>query len=245
MYPHERSLVNKLTDKPFVILGINSDSNREELKKVMEKEQITWRSWWDGGNTRGPIASQWNVQGWPTLYLLDHKGVIVDKSVGSRDMDHRIEQLVAAAEGKSSERAEATAGQGERKEPAKLPEGLSKITAEDLRTKVPNFFSFDYTGEPQPGKRYWIRVDKNHWIERYPDGAESKFKILGRATVQGNHGTVAVKIEGDPEKTLTDNNGGFQVFVPDKGSREMVIRCRLVGGGDSEWINLAGMQNVD
>jgi thiol-disulfide isomerase/thioredoxin len=99
MYPHERSLVNKLKDKPFVLIGINSDSNREDLKKVLEKEEITWRSWWDGGSTRGPIASQWNVQGWPTLYLLDHKGVIVDRSVAYRDMGGRIEQLVAKAEG--------------------------------------------------------------------------------------------------------------------------------------------------
>ena len=54
MYPHERSLVSKLKDKPFVLLGINSDQNRDELKKVLEKEQITWRSWWDGGKIGGP-----------------------------------------------------------------------------------------------------------------------------------------------------------------------------------------------
>ncbi len=49
MYPHERSLVKRLQDqeKRFVLLGINSDEDREELKKTLEKEQITWRSWWD------------------------------------------------------------------------------------------------------------------------------------------------------------------------------------------------------
>ena len=116
MYPHERSLVNKLKDKPFVILGINSDSDRDELKKVLEKEQITWRFWWDGGGTGGPIAAQWNVQGWPTLYLLDHKGVIVDKSLGFRDMDHRIEQLVADAEAGQKDGSKAESGA---KQPAK------------------------------------------------------------------------------------------------------------------------------
>jgi hypothetical protein len=110
MYPHERSLVSKLKDKPFVILGINSDSNREELKKVMEKEQITWRSWWDGGSTGGPIATQWNVQGWPTVYLLDHKGVIVDKSLGFRDMDLRIDKLVADAEAALKDRTKVESG---------------------------------------------------------------------------------------------------------------------------------------
>jgi hypothetical protein len=101
MYPHERSLVSKLKDKPFVILGINSDSDRKKLKEVMDKEQITWRSWWDGGSTNGPIATQWNVRGWPSLYLVDAKGVIRDKSVGSKDMDHLIEQLVKEAEEKN------------------------------------------------------------------------------------------------------------------------------------------------
>jgi len=38
--------------------------------------------WWDGGSTSGPIASSWNVEGWPTLYILDHKGVIRHKFLG-------------------------------------------------------------------------------------------------------------------------------------------------------------------
>ena len=44
MYAHERSLVKRLEDKPFALLGVNSDANKEELKKAMEKEHITWRS---------------------------------------------------------------------------------------------------------------------------------------------------------------------------------------------------------
>jgi Thioredoxin-like len=74
--PHERSLVKRLEGKPFALLGINSDKDRQELQKVIAKESITWRSWWDGGSTQGPIATKWNVRGWPTLYLLDGKGVI-------------------------------------------------------------------------------------------------------------------------------------------------------------------------
>ena len=47
MYPHERSLVKRLEGKSFALLGINSDSDKPKLKKAMEKENITWRSWWD------------------------------------------------------------------------------------------------------------------------------------------------------------------------------------------------------
>jgi len=100
MYPHERSLVKTHADKPFVILGVNSDNDRKDLKKVMEKEEITWRSWWDGGNTSGLIASKWNVRGWPTLYILDGNGVIRYKSVGANEkqMDDTIEKLLKEAE---------------------------------------------------------------------------------------------------------------------------------------------------
>src|SRR5581483_4860988 len=101
MYPHERSLVKKFEGKPFTILGINSDKDRDALKKVLEKESISWRSWFDGGSTGGPIAKRWNVSGWPTLYLLDHKGVIRDKSAGSKDMDKLIDKLVEEAQAPS------------------------------------------------------------------------------------------------------------------------------------------------
>jgi hypothetical protein len=102
MYPHERSLVKKLADKPFALIGVNSDSDREALKPVLEKEQITWRSFWNGPDgTGGPISTAWNVQGWPTLYVIDHKGVIRHKYLGSPGdevLDGVIEKLVQEAE---------------------------------------------------------------------------------------------------------------------------------------------------
>ncbi len=95
MYPHERSLVKRLAGEPFALLGINSDRDREKLKEVLKKEEITWRSWWDGGSTHGPIATQWNVRGWPTVYVLDAKGVIRYKNVRGEAMDKAIDELMA------------------------------------------------------------------------------------------------------------------------------------------------------
>jgi hypothetical protein len=101
MYPHERSLVKRLDGKPFVLLGVNSDEDKDKLREAMAKENITWRSWWDGGNTSGPIATRWNVQGWPTLYLIDAKGVIrhVNPDRREAELDKLIDTLVKEAEG--------------------------------------------------------------------------------------------------------------------------------------------------
>lgn len=97
MYPHERSLVKRLQGRPFAIIGVNSDRDREALKKVIEDENITWRSFWDGGNTSGPIATKWNVFGWPTIYVIDHNGVIRGKGGNGTALDRLIDDLVAKA----------------------------------------------------------------------------------------------------------------------------------------------------
>ncbi len=101
MYPHERSLVKKMEGKPFALVGVNSDANLEALKPVLEKERITWRSFWNGPKgTAGPISTEWNVHGWPTLFVIDHKGVIRHKYLGSPGnavLDAAIERLVQEA----------------------------------------------------------------------------------------------------------------------------------------------------
>jgi hypothetical protein len=79
---------------PFALLGINSDKNLDELHAAMDKEQITWRSWWDGGSTGGPIATLYGVRGWPTTYVLDHWGVIRYKDVRGDDMDRAVDTLL-------------------------------------------------------------------------------------------------------------------------------------------------------
>ena len=96
MYPHERSLVKQYADDPFVLLGVNSDSDREELKKILVEKDLTWRSWWNK-STEVPISEQWNVSGWPTIYLIDDLGRIRHKNMRGEALDKAIAELVAEA----------------------------------------------------------------------------------------------------------------------------------------------------
>jgi len=100
MLPHEKALVERLKDKPFALLGINSDGDAEEVNKMLAEQGITWRQALDGG-TDGPWATKWNVHGWPTLYLLDAEGKIREYWLGGPDektLDAKIEALIAEAE---------------------------------------------------------------------------------------------------------------------------------------------------
>lgn len=60
----------------------------------MKKENITWRSWWDGGNTSGPIAKAWNIKGWPTIYVLDAKGVLRYRDLRDKELDAAVDALL-------------------------------------------------------------------------------------------------------------------------------------------------------
>ncbi len=96
MYPHERSLVEDYANKPFTILGVNSDPTLAFLREVMAEKDLSWPSFFDGGGTGGPIATKWGVRGWPTVFVIDAEGVI--RYRGRSEIDAWIERLVAEAE---------------------------------------------------------------------------------------------------------------------------------------------------
>jgi hypothetical protein len=98
MYPHERSLVARLKDQPFALIGVNSDKDMEKLKARMAEEKITWPSFRDE-TTSGPIATKWNISGWPTIYVIDQKGVIRVKNVREKQLDEWVDKLLAEGKG--------------------------------------------------------------------------------------------------------------------------------------------------
>jgi hypothetical protein len=99
MYPHERSLVKRLEGKPFALIGVNSDRDLKKLKPRLEEEQITWRSFWNGpGGTSGPISREWRVTGWPSIWVIDAKGVIRYRDVRGPAMDKAVDALLKEME---------------------------------------------------------------------------------------------------------------------------------------------------
>src|SRR5262249_38692929 len=101
MFPHERSLVKQLESRPFVLLGVNGDDNSPTLKEQNTNQKISWRSFKNDGSGQTPLSEEWNVEGWPTLYVIDHKGIIRHKWLGSpgeKAIDDAVELLVKEAE---------------------------------------------------------------------------------------------------------------------------------------------------
>jgi WD40 repeat protein/thiol-disulfide isomerase/thioredoxin len=97
IYSHGKALVKRMEGKPFAIVGVNSDANADEIRLAAKKEGISWRFWMDGP-APGPIAKRWNVESWPTIYVLDARGVIRFKQVREKALDNAVDVLVKEQE---------------------------------------------------------------------------------------------------------------------------------------------------
>jgi serine/threonine-protein kinase len=97
MYPQEKAMVARLKGRPFALVGVNCDEDRAETRRVCQKEKLTWRSWWDRSDR---IRGQWQVNSYPTIYVLDHKGVIRYTNVRGPELDAAVDQLLNEWEGK-------------------------------------------------------------------------------------------------------------------------------------------------
>jgi RNA polymerase sigma factor (sigma-70 family) len=98
LYPQQRSLLKKFAGKPFALVDVNSDLLLERRKKINAKENITWRSFQER-DCDGPFATRWGIEAWPTLFLIDPKGVIRKIYVGSPGEEVLVKELGDLIEG--------------------------------------------------------------------------------------------------------------------------------------------------
>lgn len=98
MIPHERDMVKKLEGKPFQLISVSADDEKDTLKEFLTKTSMPWMHWWDGPDSE--VLKKYRVKAFPTLYLIDDKGVIRKKFIGAPEpevLDKAIDDLVKQA----------------------------------------------------------------------------------------------------------------------------------------------------
>ncbi len=95
MYPQLRTLIDKYKGRPFDVISINAEPEKSvsQLKEAWAAVGNTWRCVFDG-TWEGPIQKAWNVHDFPTIYVLDGKGLIRGKRPGARDLDELVGALL-------------------------------------------------------------------------------------------------------------------------------------------------------
>ena len=95
MIPHEREMVKKLESKKFKLVSVSADAKKETLTKFLEKEEMPWTHWWAGA--KGGLTEEYQVRFYPSLYIIDGKGVIRAKHLRGDDLEKFVEKLLTEA----------------------------------------------------------------------------------------------------------------------------------------------------
>jgi thiol-disulfide isomerase/thioredoxin len=106
MIPHERDMVKKLAGKPFAFVSVSADDKVETVKEFVDKEPMPWTHWFAGKS--GEVLKNWNIHAFPTIYVIDGKGVIRGKFIGAgsdteKKLEALVEKLVSESDGKGVE----------------------------------------------------------------------------------------------------------------------------------------------
>jgi thiol-disulfide isomerase/thioredoxin len=84
LIPHEKELAIRHKNEPFAIVGVNGDSDPQAIARAVEKHQISWRSFHDKRDGAATISDAWSAL-YPTVYVIDHKGIIRWRFTGAPD----------------------------------------------------------------------------------------------------------------------------------------------------------------
>ena len=88
----------RFRDRPFTILGINSDSDSQLVREFLEAKGTLWPSIADG-STEGPVATAWHVNAWPASYLIDGEGRIQARDPSLKEVLSFLEDLAPSSAG--------------------------------------------------------------------------------------------------------------------------------------------------
>jgi hypothetical protein len=100
--PETRELVERLKDKPFAWIGIDTDTNKDDFKKSATALGVNWRNSWQGGTT-GVLPRSWGISSVPYTLVCDAKGVIRYMGLRGDALANAVDTLIvelAAGEGK-------------------------------------------------------------------------------------------------------------------------------------------------
>ena len=70
--------MEKFVGKPFTIVGVNCNDAPEKAAAVAKQQKMSWPSFVDGED--GPIATGWRIERFPSMLLIDSRGIIQMKN---------------------------------------------------------------------------------------------------------------------------------------------------------------------
>jgi thiol-disulfide isomerase/thioredoxin len=93
--PHMQAIARKFHDEPLVVLSVSLDDDEKKWKDFIEKNEMTWPQYRDGG-FRGPISKMFGINAIPHTFTIDTDGVLQDEHIGDAS-EGKLKKLIKHA----------------------------------------------------------------------------------------------------------------------------------------------------
>jgi thiol-disulfide isomerase/thioredoxin len=94
--PHMKKIAKNFEGQPLVILSISLDNNEQKWKEFIQKNEMNWMHYRDGG-FEGQIARLFDVHAIPHTFTIDPDGVLQDERIGDASIEGKLKKLLARA----------------------------------------------------------------------------------------------------------------------------------------------------
>jgi len=91
--PHIQKVAKKFQGEPLVILSVSLDSDEQEWKDFIVKNEMTWPQYRDA-SFGGPIAKMFGVNAIPHTFTIDADGVLQDEHIGDASIEGKLKKLL-------------------------------------------------------------------------------------------------------------------------------------------------------
>lgn len=90
-FPKYKEVYTQYKDKGLEIIGISTDQtkNVDDWKKVIKEKDLPWIHFLDENGTE---SKKYNINAFPTTFLLDSEGIIIKKNISPEELESFVEK---------------------------------------------------------------------------------------------------------------------------------------------------------
>jgi peroxiredoxin len=92
--PNLKKTYEKYHAKGFEIIGVSLDNKKENLNEYIKKENLGWQISFSGKGWGDETAALYSVDGIPSTWLVDKKGMLRQRDLRGEDLDKAIARLL-------------------------------------------------------------------------------------------------------------------------------------------------------
>jgi len=91
--PHLKEAYEKLHPQGFDVIGISFDSDKSRLQDFVRTHDMPWPQYFDGQVWKNKFGVEYAIDGIPTMWLVDKKGILRDSNARN-DLQDKVEKLL-------------------------------------------------------------------------------------------------------------------------------------------------------